>query len=100
MISPKGDIDEFLKHVQESNFYASTICVLARREKAESVGQKHGRYIENLNGLCGLLETHIAPSGLFPYELANMMPLVESLVQRGQLPPNMSAIVAVAVGDH
>ena len=95
MISSSFRFAEFLSYVFGRD--RDDILRIARAEKleAEPLGKKVGRYVEQLNGLMGIIRGEI-PDGsmppLKPFELAQIRPLIDDLVARKQLKPEILSV--------
>jgi hypothetical protein len=95
MVSPSFRFAEFLDYVSGRD--RDDILKIARTEKleAEPLGRKVGRYVEQLNGLMGIIRGEI-PNGsmpsLNPLELTQIRPLIDDLVARKQLKPELLSV--------
>jgi hypothetical protein len=96
VISPKGKQDEFVAAMKGRDL--KSIVKAARLEKRDAVGARgvDSRYVEVLNGICGILEYRMKPSSVRAWELAGMRSIIEDLIERGELPHEMLAIFATA----
>ena len=89
MMSPTGDFNSFVKAVIERDL--ESIIATAREEKLEGMKMRRplGRYIEVLNGLAYLLQQGARPFAVHQHEFAAMRPIIERLVEKGQLGPEI-----------
>ncbi len=91
MISRNCNLSEFVAGVKGLDLRAIRDAVSSEKREAMAICNI-GRYVEVLNGIGCLLDTGSRPSGVLPFEFAGMRPIIESLVERGQLKPVALAI--------
>jgi hypothetical protein len=105
MVSPKFDFDEFVRAVENLDYQDVLAKIL--KERSEVVGQTAGHargaptarsagagdYKNLLGGLHFLLTENRKPSSLYPWDLTRMRPVLESLVNRGQLKSEVLSVL-------
>jgi hypothetical protein len=99
MVSTRFDFDEFVKVVKDLNYHeilAKTQEEIYETKKCTAGGVRGapaarkagaGEYRNLLGGLVFLLSENRKPSSVQSWDLIKMRPVVESLVSRGERPP-------------
>lgn len=97
MISPRFDFDEFVRLVKDRDYHE--IVALTQEESREAARRIAGKvrgapaarkagageYKDLLGGLIYLLMQNQKPISVYDWDFKRMRPILESLVERGQL---------------